>query len=84
VKPASVDCLQVQPVETIRVPVDVQSEVGGEQISMLFHAALAMVDALGERLFLAVPAQAGLGQGGRGGVAHPRLAERRSERLGRT
>jgi hypothetical protein len=64
-----IGCLQVQPIETIRVCSDVQSKVGREQISMLSDAAPAAVNPLGERLFLAVPAQAGLGQGGRcGGV----------------
>jgi hypothetical protein len=58
-----VSCLQVQPVETIGLPPDVQSQVGREPVPMFGDAALAAVDALGERLFLAVPAQAGLGQG---------------------
>ena len=63
-EPAGVGCLQVQPIETIRACSDVQSEVGGEQVSMLGDAALATVNSLVEQLFLAVPAQAGLGQGG--------------------
>ncbi len=62
-QPAGVGCLQVQPIETIRACSDVQSEEGGEQVSMLCDTAPAAVDPLGERLFLAVPAQAGLGQG---------------------
>jgi hypothetical protein len=63
VEPAGVGCVQVQPIETIRVGSNVQSEIGGEQISMLCDTAPAAVDPVGERLFLAVPAQAGLGQG---------------------
>src|ERR1700737_583850 len=63
VQPAGVGCLQVQPVETIQAGSDVQPEVSGEQVSMFFDAAPAAVDPLRERLFLAVPAQTGLGQG---------------------
>ena len=58
-----VGCPQVQPVETISPPVDMQSQVGGEQVPMFEDAALTAVNPLGERLLLAVPAQAGLGQG---------------------
>src|SRR5258705_13547920 len=68
VEPAGVGCLQVQPIETIRVGSNVQSEVGGEQVSMLCDTAPTAVDPLRERLFLAVPAQAGLGQGRGHGV----------------
>jgi hypothetical protein len=68
VQPAGFGFLQVQPIETIPVSSDVQSEVGGEQVAMFSYAALAAVDPLRERLFLAVPAQAGLGQGGGLGV----------------
>jgi hypothetical protein len=69
VKPAVISCLQVQSVETIRIPADVQSQTGGEQVSMFGDTALATVNPLRERLFLAVPAEAVLGQGGRvGGV----------------
>jgi hypothetical protein len=63
VEPAGVGCVQVQPIETIRVGSNVESEIGGEQISMLCDTAPTAVDPVGERLFLAVPAQAGLGQG---------------------
>jgi hypothetical protein len=64
VEPTIVGCLQVQPVVTVGVHADVQSEVGGEQVPALGDAAPATVDPLGARLFLTVPAQAGLGQGG--------------------
>jgi hypothetical protein len=67
-QPAIVGCFQVQPVETISLPTDVQSQVGREQVPIFFDAAPATVDPLGERLFPAVPAQAGLGQGRRFGV----------------
>jgi hypothetical protein len=63
-----VGCLQVQPVVTIGLPVDVQSEVGREQVPILRDAAPATVDPLRERLFLAAPAQTGLRQGSRIGV----------------
>ena len=54
---------QIQPVETISIPVDVQSQVGRKQVAMFCDAAPAAVDPLREGLFLAVPAQASLGQG---------------------
>ena len=63
--------LQIQPVETIRPSADVQPEAGGEQVPMLGDTAPAPVDPLGERLFPAVPAQAGLGQGSVGGGHRP-------------
>jgi hypothetical protein len=63
-----IGCLQVQLIETIRLFADVKAQVGGEQVSMFFDAALATVDPLGERLLPAIPAQAGLGQGGGVGV----------------
>jgi hypothetical protein len=55
--------LQIQPVETISGPIDVQSQLGREQVTIIFDATPATVDPLGERLFLTLPAQAGLGQG---------------------
>jgi hypothetical protein len=54
-QPAMVGCVQVQPVETIGLSVDVQSQVGREQVPVFFDAAPAAVDPLGKRLFLAVP-----------------------------
>jgi hypothetical protein len=63
-----VGCLQVQPVETIGLPTDVQSQVGRGQVPVFFDAAPAAVSPLGERLLMAVPAQAGLGQGSGVGV----------------
>ncbi len=59
-----VGCLQFQPVETISLLTDVQSQVGRKQVPVLFDATLTTVDPLGERLFLTVPAQTGLRQGG--------------------
>jgi hypothetical protein len=64
-----VGCLQVQPVETLRPRVDVQSQVGRKQVPVFGDAAPTTVHPLGERLFLAVPAQACLGQGSRSGGA---------------
>src|SRR6202453_3366433 len=64
VQPAMVSCLQVQPVATISPRVYVQSQVGRKQVPIFCDAAPATVHPLGERLFLTVPAQAGLGQGG--------------------
>ncbi len=63
-----VGCLQVQPVGTISLPVDVESQVGREQVPVFFDAAPAAVDPLRERLFLTVSAQAGLRQGSRVGA----------------
>ena len=63
-----VGCLQVQPIETIPACSDVQPKVGREQVPMICDTARTTVGPLGERLFLAVPAQAGLGQGGSGGA----------------
>jgi hypothetical protein len=65
VQPAMVGCLQVQPVETLRPRVDVQSQVGRKQVPVFGDAAPATVHPLGERLFLTVPAQTCLGQGSR-------------------
>ncbi|MGH3563314.1 MAG: hypothetical protein ACRDTN_16395, partial [Mycobacterium sp.] len=62
-QPTMVGCLQAQPVGTIGLLVDVQSEIGREQVPMFFDATLAAVDPLRERLFLFRPAQAGLRQG---------------------
>jgi hypothetical protein len=62
-QPAMVGCLQIQPVETIHVPPDVEPKVRREQVPIFFDAAPATVHPLRERLFLSVPAQAGLGQG---------------------
>ena len=58
--------LQIQPVETISLPTDMQSQVGRKQVPIFFDAAPALVDPLGERLFLSVPTLTRLGQG-RGG-----------------
>ena len=60
--------LQIQPVETISFLTDVKSQVRRKQVPIFFDAALAAVDPLRKRLFLAVPAQAGLGQGSRFGA----------------
>jgi hypothetical protein len=64
-QPAVVGCLQVQPIETILLPTDMQPEVGRKQVPICSDTAPAMVDSLRKRLFLTVPAQAGLGQGSR-------------------
>jgi hypothetical protein len=58
-----VGCLQVQPVETISLPTDVQSQVGREQVPIFVDTAPTAVTPLRERLLLAVPAQARLRQG---------------------
>src|SRR6202453_5008756 len=59
-----VSCLQVQPVATISPHMDVQSQVGRKQVPIFGDATPTTVHPLGERLFLTVPAQTCLGQGG--------------------
>lgn len=59
-QPASVGCLQVQPIDPIGPGSDVQSEVGREQVSIIGDAAVAAVNPLRERFLLFRPAQAGL------------------------
>ncbi len=61
-------CLQIQPVGTIHVYSDVESEIGREHVAMFGDTAPTAMDPLGERLFPAVPTQAGLRQGSGGGV----------------
>src|SRR5271166_743461 len=68
VEPAVVGCLQVQPVEAISRAIDMQSQVGREQVPMFFDTAPAAVDPLGEWLFLTFPTQAGLRQSSRMGA----------------
>jgi hypothetical protein len=54
-QPAMVGCVQVQPVETIGLSVDVQSQVGREQVSVFFDAAPAAVDRWESGFFLRFP-----------------------------
>ena len=64
VQPALTGCLQVQPIRPISLGSDVQSEVGRKQVPIFSDAAAAAVNPLRERLFLTLPAQTGLRQGG--------------------
>ena len=68
VQPANVSCLQVQPIRTVALGPDVQSEVGRKQVPMFLHTAVAAVHPLPEQFFLPVPAQTTLRQGRRVGV----------------
>jgi hypothetical protein len=54
-QPASVGCLQVQPIDPINGRLDVQSQVGRKQVPIFSNTALAAVDPLRERLLLQVP-----------------------------
>jgi hypothetical protein len=63
-----VGCFQIQPVETISALADMQSQECRKQVPVFFDAAPTTVDPLGERFFLAVPAQTGLRQGSRVGA----------------
>ena len=65
VEPTMVGSVQVQPIETISRPIDMQSQVSREQVPMFFDTAPAAVDPLRERLFLTFPTQTGLRQGSR-------------------
>ena len=65
-QPTMVCCFQIQPVETISLLADMQSQVGRKQVPVFFFdAAPAAVDPLGERFFLPVPTQTGSRQGSR-------------------